>query len=58
MPKISGQVAERKKMNNPNIDLSTSENWLLRPELIEICKQAIQGGFTAKVKLSWTFFGV
>ncbi len=50
MPKISGQVDERKKVNNPNIDLSTAENWLLRPELIELCKQAIQDGFTAKVE--------
>ena len=50
MPKISGQVAERKRHDNPNIDLSTAENWLLRPELTEICKQAIQDGLTARVR--------
>ncbi|KAF2795571.1 1-aminocyclopropane-1-carboxylate synthase [Melanomma pulvis-pyrius CBS 109.77] len=41
MPKIKGAVEQRKISNNTNIDLSTAENWLIRPELIEICKEAI-----------------
>ncbi|KAL5364141.1 PLP-dependent transferase [Aspergillus floccosus] len=41
MPKISAAVAERTRLDNPNIDLSTAENWLLRDELLDICKDAI-----------------
>ncbi|KAF2014421.1 PLP-dependent transferase [Aaosphaeria arxii CBS 175.79] len=41
LPKIKDVVAERSKKVNTNIDLSTAENWLLRPELIDICKDAI-----------------
>lgn len=44
LPRISAAVAERTKNNlrsNPNIDLGTSENWLIRPELIELTKAAI-----------------
>lgn len=41
MPKIQGAVEERKKKVNSNIDLATSENWLMRPELVELCKEAI-----------------
>ena len=54
MPKISDRVAERKRDNNPNTDLSIAENWLLRPELTEICKQAIQDGLTARVRFHRT----
>ncbi len=50
MPNISDQVAEKKRDNDPNIDLSNAENWLLRPELTEICKHAIQDGLTARVR--------
>jgi hypothetical protein len=41
MPKIKGALEQRKIQNNTNIDLSTTENWLLRPELVELCKVAI-----------------
>ena len=41
MPKISAAVKERSRAENPNIDLASAENWLLRPELIDICKNAI-----------------
>ena len=41
MPRIQGAVAERMVKNNSNIDLSTAENWLIRSELIEICKDGI-----------------
>ncbi|KAF2179236.1 PLP-dependent transferase [Zopfia rhizophila CBS 207.26] len=48
MPKIKGAVAEREKKDNPNIDLSTAENWLLRSELIGICKDAVVKDLTAR----------
>ncbi|MCJ1380194.1 hypothetical protein MMC17_003297 [Xylographa soralifera] len=41
MPKISAAVKQRSQSDNPNIDLATAENWLLRPELLDICKTAI-----------------
>ncbi|RYO97032.1 hypothetical protein DL765_011330 [Monosporascus sp. GIB2] len=41
MPKIQGAVNQRKTKNNTNIDLSTAENWLIRPELMDICKDSI-----------------
>ncbi|KAI1934458.1 hypothetical protein LOZ66_005926 [Ophidiomyces ophidiicola] len=49
MPKISAAVAERTRLENPNIDLSTAENWLLREELIEICKNGVVEGLAPKV---------
>lgn len=42
MPKIKSAVKERIRVDNPNIDLASAENWLLRPELIDICKNAIR----------------
>ena len=42
MPKIAGALKERVKLDNPSIDLASAENWLLRPELIEICQTAIR----------------
>lgn len=50
MPKISSQVAERVKTNNPNIDLQTAENWLIRDELISLCKKGIDEGLLTKVR--------
>ncbi|KAF1998234.1 PLP-dependent transferase [Amniculicola lignicola CBS 123094] len=41
MPKIKGAVEERKSTDTTKIDLSTAENWLIRTELMEICKDAI-----------------
>ncbi|KAL9084060.1 MAG: hypothetical protein Q9165_008261 [Trypethelium subeluteriae] len=41
MPKIRGAVAERSRLDNPNIDLATAENWLIRDEIINIYKDAI-----------------
>lgn len=41
MPKIKGAVSERMSKTTSNIDLSTAENWLIRPELVEICRIAI-----------------
>ena len=54
MPRINDQVTERQKVKNHNIDLSSAENWLIRPELVEICKDAIQKDLTAKVGSCWT----
>jgi hypothetical protein len=53
MPKIQGAVAEREKRDNPNIDLSTAENWLIRPELIELCKKAISTYLVAQVSIDY-----
>jgi C4-type Zn-finger protein len=49
LPKIKDTVAERTKKQNTNIDLSTAENWLLRPELIDICKDAINQDLSSRV---------
>lgn len=49
MPKISAAVAERTRLENPNIDLSTAENWLMREDLLKICKDAIAKELGSKV---------
>jgi hypothetical protein len=49
MPKIQGAVSDRMSKTTSNIDLSTAENWLLRPELVKICRNAIMEKFTEKV---------
>lgn len=41
MPKIKHGVEQRTAPHNDMIDLSTAENWLIRSELIEICKSSI-----------------
>lgn len=50
LEKINAAVEERAKKQNNNIDLSTSENWLIRDELIQICKDAVQNNLAAKVR--------
>ena len=50
MPRINAALEERKRRDNPNIDLATAENWLLRPELIELCKDAINKNLDFKVR--------
>ncbi|KAH8703005.1 pyridoxal phosphate-dependent transferase [Phaeosphaeriaceae sp. PMI808] len=47
MPRIDAQVAERTKTKNFNIDLSTAENCLIREEVIDIYKKAIQEGLNS-----------
>ncbi|CAI6334305.1 unnamed protein product [Periconia digitata] len=51
-PKIANAVAEREEKGrskeNTVIDLSTSENWLIRDELIEFYKTAIQSDLAAR----------
>ena len=64
MPKIStrmsrviralgnGQAAHDEGIiedNPPPIDLATAENWLMRPELLQICKDAISHGLEEEV---------
>ena len=41
MPKIAAAVQERVKVDNPSIDLSTAENWLIRDEVVAMCKEAV-----------------
>lgn len=48
MPKISAAVEARKQSTDAIIDLATAENWLLRTELIEMCKSAISTRLEAK----------
>ncbi|KAF3058033.1 putative inactive 1-aminocyclopropane-1-carboxylate synthase-like protein 2 [Daldinia childiae] len=45
-PRISSAVAERENNSNPVIDLGTSENWLIRNELLQIYKRAVAGNFS------------
>ncbi|CAG8976233.1 hypothetical protein HYALB_00011999 [Hymenoscyphus albidus] len=39
MPKVAAAVAARS--SGSQIDLASAENWLIRPDIIEICKDAI-----------------
>ena len=57
MPKITATVAERSKPQTSNIDLSTAENWLIRPEVIEICKVAIAENLCPEV-ISTPTYGI
>lgn len=50
LEKINAAVEERAKKDNDNIDLSTSENWLIRDELIEIYKDTVKNRLVAKVR--------
>ncbi|KAH8723133.1 pyridoxal phosphate-dependent transferase [Phaeosphaeriaceae sp. PMI808] len=45
LPKIEATISERTS-GNPKIDLSTAENWLLRPEILKICKETVQNKLT------------
>ncbi|MCJ1251406.1 hypothetical protein MMC30_008639 [Trapelia coarctata] len=48
MPQISSTIADRSSIETPKIDLATAENWLLRPELIALCKSAVAKDLTAE----------
>ncbi|KAI1176305.1 1-aminocyclopropane-1-carboxylate synthase 7 [Nemania sp. FL0916] len=48
LPSISAAIDERAKKANTNIDLGTAENWLIRDELIAICKKSINDDLTDK----------
>ncbi|KAF2201388.1 1-aminocyclopropane-1-carboxylate synthase 7 [Delitschia confertaspora ATCC 74209] len=41
IPQIKDAIQEKKKKNTANIDLATAENWLIRSEIVDICKSAI-----------------
>ncbi|POR35309.1 1-aminocyclopropane-1-carboxylate synthase-like protein 1 [Tolypocladium paradoxum] len=45
LPKIAATIAERTGTTR-KIDLATAENWLIRPELVEIYKDAIEKSLT------------
>lgn len=49
-PKISNAATEREKKNNPVIDLGTSENCLMRAEIAEVYKNAIQSNLSDRVR--------
>ena len=50
LPRIRGAVEERAKKSNPNIDLGTSENWLIRAELIQLAKDSVNERLAEKVR--------
>ena len=52
MPKIKGALKERVKQDNPNIDMASAENFLIRDEVIEICKRGIEKELLPKVRLT------
>ncbi|KAJ6445340.1 major facilitator superfamily transporter [Purpureocillium lavendulum] len=45
LPKIAATIAERTSAVRKT-DLATAENWLLRPEIVDICKTASQKSLT------------
>ncbi|KAH8197397.1 hypothetical protein TruAng_008420 [Truncatella angustata] len=47
-PRIENAVAERERLEDQCIDMATSENWLLRDELIQLYKDAIRENFFGK----------
>lgn len=49
-PRISKAVADREQKEEvPRIDMGTSENWLIRRELIAHYKEAVQAGLSDQV---------
>ncbi|MCJ1271570.1 hypothetical protein MMC22_011472 [Lobaria immixta] len=49
LPKIASTIAERTTNGPAKIDLSTAENWLLRPELLALCRDVISRNLTTDV---------
>jgi hypothetical protein len=52
LPKISSAIGDKALANVSRIDLSTSENWLIRPELVSFCKKAINKNLSPLVRIS------
>lgn len=52
MPRINAAVQERANEKSPCIDLATSENWLIREELVRLCKDSILQNLKAAVPIS------
>jgi hypothetical protein len=50
MPKIRVAVEQREILENTNIDLGTAENWLIRPELVEMCTALISNNLEMKAR--------
>lgn len=50
LPKIASTIAERTSNGPAKIDLSTAENWLLRPELLALCRDVISRNLTTDVR--------
>lgn len=52
LPQISATIAQRTaqtpKTSN-KIDLATAENWVVRPELVTLCKEAMARDLDAEV---------
>lgn len=56
LPKVAATIAERTLTGAVKIDLSTAENWLLRPELLAMCKDAVFRNLTKDVRSLLKFF--
>ena len=41
MPRINAAATKRARLEKPNTDLASAENWLIREVLTEPCKEAI-----------------
>ena len=54
LPTLSATIAERTSndadASTKKIDLATAENWLLRPELVALCKEAFERNLNDKVR--------
>ena len=51
LPQIAASLSQRSATESPKIDLATAENWLLRPELVTLCKDAVAEDLVAQVNL-------
>lgn len=54
LPAVSSNLTDR---SCNKIDLATAENWLIRPELQRLCKEAIQSHLTEDVCVGTLSFG-
>ncbi|KAF4626878.1 hypothetical protein G7Y89_g11280 [Cudoniella acicularis] len=48
LPNVKGIVAERDSQFRDNIDLSTSDNCLIRPEIMELCRASFESTLSEK----------
>ncbi len=49
LPQITASLSQRSVTDVPKVDLATAENWLIRPELVALCKNAIAEDLVAQV---------
>lgn len=49
LPQITASLSQRSSEALPNIDLAAAENWVIRPGLVALCKDAIAEDLVAQV---------